>query len=90
MDTNDNTYLSVINNSMIDLKKFRANPEVYIKATKDKQFSIDFGSFQSLDKDVLELKTKLEGLLAERNSLTKEFEAAKKSGQPLTVQTGKT
>lgn len=66
---------------MIDLKKFRANPELYIKATKDKQFSIDFDSFQTLDKEVLELKTKLEWLLAERNSLTKEFETAKKAGQ---------
>lgn len=66
---------------MIDLKKFRANPEIYIKATKDKQFSIDFDLFQTLDKEVLQLKTKLEWLLAERNSLTKEFEVAKKANQ---------
>jgi len=66
---------------MIDLKKFRANPEQYIKATSDKQFSIDFDTFQKLDKEVLELKAKLEALLAERNTLTKEFENAKKSGQ---------
>lgn len=65
---------------MIDLKKFRVNPELYIKATQDKQFEVDFDRFQKLDQQVLSLKSEHEKLLAERNTLTKEVEIAKKKG----------
>lgn len=85
MRPGDNLFLVILTpvnfTRMIDLKKFRANPEAYIKATSDKQFSVDFPVFQKLDSEVIELKGKLDDLLAQRNTFTKEFEAAKKEGK---------
>lgn len=64
---------------MIDLKKFRQNPEVYIKSAQDKQFKIDFDAFQTLDKKLIEIKQHLEEQLNRRNTLTKEVEMKKKA-----------
>ena len=64
---------------MIDLKDFRQNPEKYIKWTKDKNFNIDFEKFQTLDKNLLETKQKIEALNAQRNQLSAKVQLNQKA-----------
>lgn len=63
---------------MIDLKAYRLNPELFIKGTKDKHFDIDFLRFQELDSQLLKIKSHIENLQNQRNTLTKEIENIKK------------
>lgn len=65
---------------MIDLKAFRQNPDLYIKAAQDKQFEIDFPTFQKLDQEIVLMKQKIEEIQARRNTASKEIEQIKRSG----------
>ena len=55
---------------MIDLKKFRESPDIYIKSAVAKNCKIDFEHFQKLDKECLNLKLKVENLLSKRNEVS--------------------
>ena len=66
---------------MIDLKDLRNNTEKYIEAAKAKNSSIDFDLILSLDKEVRELKWKLQDKLTEKNQSTAAIQTKMKNGE---------
>lgn len=64
---------------MIDLKKFRENPDIFIKWAKDKHVKLDFDKFIKLDEKVRGFKTTLEWLNNQKNVLSKDIEVKKRS-----------
>lgn len=66
---------------MIDLKKFRENPEIYKKWAEEKHVTIDWVKFNNLDEQVRRNKTKLDSLNNQRNEASKQIEVLKKSWQ---------
>ncbi len=58
---------------MIDLKKFRENPEFYWKKAKDKWVEIDISKFVELDNKVRNLKLQIDELNQKKNKLSKEI-----------------
>ncbi len=58
---------------MIDLKKFRENPQPWIDSDKARGGSLDFDYILDLDKKVRKLKWELEALLAERKKLSSQI-----------------
>ena len=59
---------------MIDLKKFRKNPEIFIKAAKDKQEEIDFDLFIQLDQKLRNLQKQLDEINRKINDLSKQIQ----------------
>jgi seryl-tRNA synthetase len=55
---------------MIDLKKFRENPQPRIESAKVRGLNLDFDYILELDKKVRKLKQEIESLLAERKKLS--------------------
>lgn len=64
---------------MIDLKKFRENPDIYIKSAEYKNNKIDFDRFLELDKKIKEFKIQIEELNWQRNQLSKEIPTKQKN-----------
>ena len=58
---------------MIDLKKFRENPQPWIKSDKARGGNLDFDYILDLDKKVRKLKWELESLLAKRKKLSSQI-----------------
>lgn len=61
---------------MIDLKKFRENPEIFIKWAKAKQEEIDFETFIKLDEQLRDLQKQLDEINSIINKLSKEIQKA--------------
>jgi seryl-tRNA synthetase len=59
---------------MIDLKKFRENPQIFIEGTKAKQEEIDFTRFIELDENLRNLQQKLDQINAQINKLSKQIQ----------------
>jgi len=64
---------------MIDLKAYRANPELYKTWAANKWVSVDWNRFDEVDASFKQAKTDLEALLAKRNILTQEVQQLQKS-----------
>ncbi len=69
---------------MIDMKLFREEPEKLRKTCKLKRVDIDIDKGISLDDKRREVIAELEGLLAERNAVSKEVGTKKKAGEDAT------
>lgn len=71
---------------MIDLKKFRQNPDLFIKWANDKNVKVDFERFMKLDSEIRQLQLKVEELQQKRNELTKQVQSWQKSWQDMSSQ----
>jgi seryl-tRNA synthetase len=58
---------------MIDLKKFRENPKIFIEWAKAKQEEVDFDKFIELDNKLRDLQKQLDEINAKINSLSKQL-----------------
>ena len=58
---------------MLDIKFIRENPELVQKATDAKNFHVDISKLLMIDKKLRTTQTKLESLLAERNTISKQI-----------------
>jgi len=66
---------------MIDLKKFRQDPTLWIESDKKRGWKLDFDYILELDKKVRNSKWKLETLLAERKKLSAQIPLLAKEGK---------
>lgn len=64
---------------MIDLKKYRENPEIYVKWAADKQVRIDWDLFNELDQKVREKKWELDLKNEQRNIFSAKIQETMKS-----------
>jgi len=74
---------------MLDLKFIRENAEKVKKAVEVKQMSLDIDELLSLDKEVLELKTKSQELQEKRNAHSKKIPKASNEERPALIEEGR-
>jgi seryl-tRNA synthetase len=63
---------------MIDIKRIRENPDLFVRAAKDKRFAVDIERLLELDRRLLEIQQQLQDLRTRQNAAGKQI--AKLSG----------
>ncbi len=71
---------------MIDLKKFREQPDFFKEASKAKNIEIDVDHILELDRRVRSLKTELEGIKAQKNEAGKDMAKASDKDRALVIE----
>jgi len=66
---------------MIDIKKLRSNPEIFVEGAKAKGVEIPWDEFFELDKKVRELQKKLDELKSQKNQASSQIGALMKQGK---------
>ena len=56
---------------MVDLKRLRQEPEVFHRAIREKGVALDLEALLALDREVQELKKRLQEVQTERNQVAK-------------------
>jgi seryl-tRNA synthetase len=74
---------------MLDIKFIRENSEEVKKAVEVKQITLDIEEILSLDKEVLELKTKSQALQEKRNAHSKKIPKASNEERPALIEEGR-
>jgi seryl-tRNA synthetase len=74
---------------MLGLHYIRENPETVARAIADKNVALDLDSLLALDGEVRALKTKVDGLRAERNAISDGFKSAAPADRPALGQRAK-
>lgn len=74
---------------MLDIKFIRENPEVVKTAIQNKGMKLDVDLILTLDKEVLELKTKTQDLQEKRNAHSKKIPKASAEERPILISQGK-
>ncbi|MBO4368569.1 MAG: serine--tRNA ligase [Desulfovibrio sp.] len=69
---------------MLDLKLIQKNPEILVKALRDRHSDIDVNEFLTLDAERRALLTEVEELKSKRNSASSEVARCKKEGKDAT------
>jgi seryl-tRNA synthetase len=67
---------------MLSLPFIRDNPDLVRKAIADKNVAVDLGALLALDAEVRALKTRIDGLRAERNAISDGFKSAAPEERP--------
>lgn len=74
---------------MLDLKFIRDNPGLVKQAIQVKRISLNLDELLQVDRELLDLKQRVEGLQAERNANAKAVPKAPKEDKPALIEKGK-
>jgi len=71
---------------MIDIKKFRENPQLYKQGAQAKGVDIDWERFEELDEQIRQLQKQVDDLKMQRNQISKQIGEFMKAGNQAEAQ----